>query len=187
VYCVALRIKSRWWDEDAERSLPEIAGALAFIAWRVAMEKAINLHCERFVYESDRQRLDVIQEYLAFLVQLADRLSYEALDDEDRRTLVTTLARKVIEHVQDNSQDLLGPGDYGSPFIELLNQRSGEYAELRLTDEGPSYPFLRHLGYEIQRIMGEREENRWVIDQVMDKDGWDAYQQFARAFGNLFE
>jgi hypothetical protein len=33
--------------------------------------------------------------------------------------------------------------------------------------------------------MGEREENRWVIDQVMDKDGWDAYRQFKRAFGDL--
>jgi hypothetical protein len=35
--------------------------------------------------------------------------------------------------------------------------------------------------------MGEGHENRWVIDQVMDKDGWDAYQQFSRAFRNLFD
>jgi hypothetical protein len=187
VYCVAIRIKSRWWNDEAERSLPEIASALAFIAWRAAMEKAINLHCERFLYETDSQRLAVIQEYLVFLIQIADRLAHGILGDEDRRTLITTLARKVIEHVQDNSQDLLGPGDYGRPFIDLLNARSDEYAELKVTDDGPSYPFLRHLGYEIQCIMGEKEENRWVIDQVMDKDGWDAYRQFARAFQNLFE
>jgi hypothetical protein len=184
---VALRIKSHWWNDDQERSLPEIASALAFIAWRIAVDKAINLHCERFVYESDRQRLDVIEEYLVFLIQIADRMSHGILEDEDRRTLITAFARKVFEHVQDNTQDLLGPGDYGGPFIARLNARSGEYAEYQFGDDGPSYAFLRHLGFEIQSLMGPSEENRWVIDQVMDKDGWDAYKRFSKAFRDLFD
>jgi hypothetical protein len=183
---VALRIKSHWWNDDQERSLPEIASALAFIAWRLAVEKAVNLHCERFVYEDDKQRMAVIQEYLVFLIQITDRLSHEIMGAEDRRSLITGFASKVIEHVQDNGRDLFGDGDYGRPFIDLLNRRSEEYAELGLDDEGPSYPFLRHLGYEIQNLMGKREENRWIIDQVMDKDGWDAYKEFSRAFQNLF-
>lgn len=184
---MALRIKSHWSNDDNERSLPEIASALAFIAWRVSVEKAINLHCERFLYQDDAQRLAVIQEYLVFMIQVADRLSHGPLDDADRRVLVTAFARKVVEHVQDNSQDLLGTGDYGSPFIELLNRRSAEYADFQLGDDGPSYAFLRHLGFEIQTLMGQGQENRWVIDQVMDKDGWDAYKAFAKAFQDLFE
>ena len=184
---MALRIKSHWWNEEQERSLPEIAGALAFIAWRLSLEKAINLHCERFVYEDDRQRIAIIQEYLVFLIQIADRLSYLAMSEDDRRTLITSFAAKAIEHLQDNGQDLFGPGDYGRPFIDLLNRRSDEYARFQFNDTGPSYPFLRHLGYEVQCIMGEQEANRWVIDQVMDKDGWDVYEQFSRAFGNLLE
>jgi len=184
---MALRIKSHWSNDDAERSLPEIASALAFIAWRISTEKAINLHCERFVYTSDEDRLAVIQEYLVFLIQIADRLSHDRLDDEDRRTLITGFATKVIEHVQDNSQDLLGPGNYGRPFIALLNQRSEEYADFKLADDGPTYAFLRHLGFEIQQHMGDQHENRWVIDQVMDKDGFDAYRVFAKAFQDLFE
>lgn len=183
---MALRIKSHWWNDDQDRSLPEIATALAFIAWRLSVEKAVNLHCERFVYEDDAQRMAVIQEYLVFLIQIADRLSHGIMDEENRRTLVTTFATKVIEHIQDNGQDLFGKGDYGHPFIDLLNRRSEEYSELQLDDEGPTYAFLRHLGFEIQRVMGERVENRWVIDQVMDQDGWDAYKQFSRAFENLF-
>lgn len=183
---MALRIKSHWWNEEQARSVPEIAGALAFIAWRLAVEKAINLHCERFVYEDDRQRMAVIQEYLVFLIQLADRLAYDIMSEEDRRALITTVAAKVIGHVQDNGQDLFGAGDYSRPFIELLNRRSDEYVQLRYGDEGPSYPFLRYLGYEIQCVMGKREENRWVIDQVMDKDGWEAYKQFSGAFRDLF-
>jgi hypothetical protein len=184
---MALRIKSHWNNDGAERSLPEIASALAYIAWRIAMDKAINLHCERFTYRDDAQRLAVIREYLLFLIQIADRLAADRLESEERRTLITALARKLIEHIQDNSQELLGPGDYGNPFIEHLNIRSGEYAAFQLAPDGPSYAFLRHLGFEIQSIMEKEAENRWVIDQVMDKDGYDAYQIFARSFGNLFE
>jgi hypothetical protein len=184
---MALRIKSHWWNDEAERSLPEIASALAFIAWRLSVDKAINLHCERFVYEDDRQRMAVIQEYLIFLIQIADRRAHDIMGQDDRRALITDFAKKVTQHVQENSEDLFGPGDYGSAFIDTLNGRSAEYAQFKLADDGPSYPFLRHLGYEIQSLMGREEENRWVIDQVMDKDGWDAYKQFSRAFGNLFE
>lgn len=184
---MALRIKSHWSNEERERSLPEIGGALAFIAWRLSVEKAINLHCERFLYEDDRQRIAVIQEYLVFLIQIADRLSDAVMDEDDRRTLITSFAAKVIEQVQDNSRDLFGTGDYGRPFIELLNRRSDEYAQLQFDEDGPSYPFLRYLGYEIQSLMEDREENRWVIDQVMDKDGWEAYKHFSRAFANLLE
>lgn len=182
---MALRIKSRWWNDASERSLGEIASALAAIAWRLGMDKAINLHCERFVYRDDAQRLAVIQEYLIFLIQIADRLAHARLDDEDRRTLVVATVRKTLGHVQDNSQDLLGPGDYAGPFVERLNRRSDEYAEYAMADDGPSYPFLRHLGYEIQTLMGTDPQNRWVIDQVMDKDGWEAYKAFAKAFRDL--
>ncbi|WP_295389976.1 hypothetical protein [uncultured Thiodictyon sp.] len=187
---MAIRIKSHWSNTKSTRTLPEIAGALAFIAWRIALDRAINLHCERFSYRDDTQRLAVIAEYLAFLIQLADRLAYTALSDEDadaqRRTLITALAHKLVEHLQDNSQDLLGPGDYGSGFIDLLNRRSAEYADYPVAPSGPSFAFLRHLGYEVQCLMGTGQDNRWVIDQVMDLDGPGAYQSFAKAFRDLF-
>jgi hypothetical protein len=182
---VALRIKSQWHDDETERSLAEVAGALAFITWRLALDKAINLHCERYVYDDDAQRLAVIQEYLCFLVQITDRLAYDRLDPEQRRELVVGLAKRLAEHVQDNGVDLLGPGEHGRGFIDRLGERSAEYAEFRMTDEGPSYPFLRHLGYSIQSLMGEEAENRWVIDQVMDRDGWDLYRQLAKALHEL--
>lgn len=184
---MALRIKSHWQDETRDRSLPEVASALAFIAWRLALDQAINLHCERFVYASDAQRLLVIQEYLVFLLQTADRLAHGRLTDDDRRILMTALAKKVLEHVQDNSLDLLGAGDYGTPFIARLNARSDEYAEFQWDNDEPSYALLRHLGFEIQTLMGVTPENRWVIDQVMDRDGWEAYKKFTRAFKELFE
>jgi hypothetical protein len=45
---------------------------------------------------------------------------------------------------------------------------------------------MRHLGYEIQQIMGSEHDNRWVIDQVMDKDGYEVYQQISRVIDGLF-
>lgn len=184
---MALRIKSHWHDEDRERSLEEIGGALAINAWRMARDKAINLHGEDFVYEGDEQRMAVIVEYLIFQVQLIDRLSHGALAESDRRRLITAMALGVAAQVQSNSVDLFGPGDYGRSFIDRLNERAADYAELNFTDQGPSYPFLRLLGYEIQGIMGQRDQNRWVIDQVMDSDGPEIYRKLARAFRDLVE
>jgi hypothetical protein len=53
---MALRIKSHWHNEEQDRSLDEIAGAIAFIAWKIALNKTINLHGEDFVYGNDEQR-----------------------------------------------------------------------------------------------------------------------------------
>jgi len=182
-------MKSRWHDDDAERSLDEIAGALAFISWRIAKDKAINLHGQDYVYEDDGQRFAVIVEYLIFQLQIIDRLALTQLElgDQDRQKLVVGVARHLAGHLHDNSVDVFGPGDYVGPFVRRLNERAAEYAEFNYTAEGPSYPFMRHLGYEIQQIMGESQENRWVIDQVMDKDGIEIDREIRRAVGNLFE
>ncbi|MBT2970642.1 MAG: hypothetical protein B6D72_04855 [gamma proteobacterium symbiont of Ctena orbiculata] len=185
---MAIRIKSQWHDEDASRSAEELGGAIAFIAWRIALDKAITLHGKHFVYENDDQRLAVIAEYLCYEAQISDRMIHAMVDNEARVAIVTALVMKMADHFQDNAADLLGPGDHANRFITLYNQRSGEYAEFNFDKTGPSYPFLRHLGFEIQQIMGSEEhDNRWVIDQVMDVDAPEVYKQLARAVRNLFD
>jgi hypothetical protein len=186
---LAIRIKSQWHDEDAQRSAQELGGAIAFIAWRLALDKAINLHGKNFVYENDQQRLAVIAEYLCFEAQVSDRLIHETVDNENRVAIITALVMKLAEHYQDNASELLGSGDHGNSFIARYNLRSEEYAEFNFDrQQGPSYPFLRHLGFEIQQEMGDKaHENRWVIDQVMDVDGPEVYKQLARAVRNLFD
>jgi hypothetical protein len=184
---LAIRIKSQWFEDDGERSPEEIGGAIAFIAWRIALDKAITLHGENFVYENDQQRLAVIAEYLAFEAQIVDRMIHGMLDNDTRVALITALVMKLADHYRDNSQDLLGPGNHADQFIALFNQRSADYAEFNFSEAGPSYPFLRHLGFEIQQIMGHEQENRWVIDQVMDVDGPEVYKQLARAVRNLLD
>ncbi len=183
---MGLRIKSQWYNEDSERSIEEIAGALAFNSWKIAVDRAIRLHGEKFIYQSDRQRLAVIAEYTYYQVQLVDRMAHAIVDDELRRALVTAMVLRLADHIEENSNELIGADNHGSAFIERFNQRSSDYSELGFNDQGPSYPFMRHLGYEIQQLMGNSQENRWVIDQVMDIDGPEIYKQLKRVLRDLF-
>lgn len=189
---MALRIKSRWTEKAkrkaSEQMLRENAQALAYIFWRVALDKAKNLHGERFVYDGDEQRVKVIAEYLAMMLQVADRLAYGRLDDDDRRAFIVHLANRLADHLQDNVADIMGPADYRGPFISMLNVRAEGYAECGFSpQEGPSYGFLHFFGTHVQRIMGEKHhENRWVIDQVMEIDGPDAIDKIAKAMNDLF-
>jgi hypothetical protein len=182
---LAVRIKSHWHKEEKDRSVDETAGAIAFNSWRIALNKAMTLYSERFEYKTDEQRLAVIAEYLIFQIQILDRLVHDKFDQQQRAELITALVKRLAGHMQENGLEIIGDGDYRTPFIERFNLRSQEYSELGFTDEGPSYPFMRHLGYEIQQIMGAEEENRWVIDQVMDKDGVEVYTQLKRIVKDL--
>ena len=93
--CVAIRIKNTWHqserNEPATKTLEANASALAFIAWRLALEGAKTLHREGYQYDSDRERVGVISEFVAFEIQLADRLVHEHLTHEERTGFVNAL------------------------------------------------------------------------------------------------
>lgn len=187
---MALRIKSKWHHSErnasVDKGLEEHAGALAFIMWRMALDKAVSLHGEDYVYTSDGQRIAIICEYLAFQLQICDRLCYlYEMPDDQRQYMITNAAQRVADHVQDNAQDLFGPGDYKTGFLNTLNKRSGDYAEYSYTKAGPSYSFLRYLGARCQSIMKEDQLNKWVINQVMEKDGPEVNDKLGDAFENL--
>ncbi|HHC71575.1 MAG TPA: hypothetical protein ENK54_01655 [Thiotrichales bacterium] len=188
---MALRIKSRWTEKakvkHSDELLDENAQALAFIFWRLALDKAKNLHGEKFIYEDDRQRVYVIGEYLAMLLQVADRWAYLRLEEEDRARFINRLARRLADHMQDNAEDLFGPGDFRTPFIAMLNVRGEGYAEFDFTEEGPSYGFLHFFGTHVQKVMSdEYHDNRWVIDQVMEIDGPETIDKAVKAMEDLF-
>ena len=189
---MALRIKSRWTEraklKPTEQMQKENAQALAFIFWRIALEKAKNLHGERFVYDNDVQRVKVIGEYLGMLLQVADRMAFHRMDEADRQEFVNFLALRLADHMQDNALDLFGPGDYRAAFVEMLNKRAEGYAETGFSPEqGASYGFLHYFGTNVQRIMSDtHHENRWVIDQIMEIDGPDAVDKAIGALEDLF-
>lgn len=189
---MAFRIKSRWTERAKEKLsddlLNENARALAYIYWRLSLDMAKHLHGEDFVYDTDQQRVYVIGEYLAMLVQMTDRLMFERLDNEDRSSFITALAMKLADHMQDNATDLFGEGEYRESFISMLNIRAEGYAECDYSiEDGPGYGFLHFFGSSVHKVLDERHhDNRWVIDQIMEVDGPESIKKASKALMDLF-
>lgn len=168
---MAIRIKDKWHqsrrNQPTSKSLQDSAGALAFIGWRVALDKAQGLNREGFRYDSDVERIGVISEFVAFEIQVADRLAYEFLNDDDRAVFINALGQRFADHMQENLSDLDGPRNYRDAFVDLLNERLSDYASLTFEGGEPGFDFLRYLGAKVLSVLGEDQTNRWVLDQIV--------------------
>ena len=162
-----VRIKSRWHDKSRPKSLEQIAGAMGFNIWKMASTTANKMYNDGFNFRDNAQLLDVIGEYVIFLLQLTDRMAYEQLDGEDRQQFTSSVARHLIGSMVENRIEELGPGDYQAPFIDKLNQRLDAYSEFSLVDGNPSYPMLRYLGDQVEALMGGTQ-NKWIKETVME-------------------
>ena len=109
------------------------------------------------------------------------------MEDGERAQFITALGRRLADHVQDNLTDLFGAGEYRDSFIMTLNERMSDYAEFNYDEEnGPSYSSYRYFGERVMAAMGPAFTNRWVIDQIMDIQGPEAYEKFRKAMLELF-
>ena len=163
-----MRIKTRWNDKKKVRTLDEIAGALAFTEWRIAGKALLNLENEGFQTDTQLQRLEVLQEFCAFLIHVTDRLVHAFMADAERRRFIVALALKLADTYHDNRVDVDGRGqDFRQPFIDLLNKRMADYAEFRFENGAPGYAFKRYLGECVTNTMGPKDR-KWICDQVME-------------------
>jgi len=182
-----LRIKSRWNKKNKTHSIEEIAGAVAFILWRIATNGVLSLENEDYQTDSQQQRLDVITEFLAFSIHLTDRMTIERFDENERMRFITELASRCAKHLEDNLRDVLGKGNYRQAFIDTLNRRMSDYAEFNYSDEeGASFGMKRFFGEQITRVLGERH-SKWVSSQVMDIEVPEIHLHIKRAIPNLFK
>ena len=186
---MAIRIKDKWHESGrnrpAPKSLEDSAGALAFIGWRVALDKAQNLNHEGFRYDSDIERVGVICEFVAFEVQVADRLAYEFLNDDERAIFINALGQRFADHLQENLSDLDGPRNYRDAFVSLLNQRLSDYATLTFGDRQPGFDFLRYLGSRVLGVLGDDQTNRWVLDQIVAVEAPEVAEKITKSVLNL--
>ncbi|MDB4409521.1 hypothetical protein N9235_01760 [Gammaproteobacteria bacterium] len=180
-----MRVKSKWSNKGRQRTLFETGGAAAFILWRIAQQGLLNLENEGFQTDTRSQRMDVIAEFLAFLVHLTDRSKAEALDQNERQEFIGSLAKHLANTMQENRADVEGSGDYRGPLIELLNERGANYAECPMPDGEPGYAMKRYLGECISAVMGEKD-NKWITDQVMDVEVPEVLKPLNKALRELF-
>ncbi len=120
------------------------------------------------------------------MVSIVDRLVYEKFNEEERTEFVTAFAVSLASTMHDNRMDVSEPGDYRSPFIALLNERTSDYAECSFSkEEGASFTMRRILGNNVRDVMGGKD-NKWIPDYVMDVEAPKAVSTLKRALPTLF-
>ena len=184
------RIRTSWKNKQRNVSVEEHAVAVAAVAWRVSLNAAKNLHEQDFVYEDDQQRLQVIREYLYFLIHVADRIMHTHFadiqsDSGERVRFMTKLSHECRRHYLENARELVAHGLNSDQFINQLNQRMNNYASTRFVDDEPGYDTFRTFGLFIQDCMGNSQTNKWAQDQVLDIDGPEAFGIFSKALTSL--
>jgi len=181
---MSVRIKSQWFRTERPKAVAEIAGAVAFIVWRVAQQVLRNMRQADFEIEPGPRYFDFLSEWLIFLVHSADRMAYQRLG-ESRTEFTTVLAHRVGEILADNRADLLADGgraDMKDSFIDLLNLRLADYADFERID----YGCLRYLAGQLARVGGPRD-TIWVHDQVMEIEAPQAVELVERGFKGLMD
>ncbi len=161
------RIRTKFHNKSKPKSVETIAGAMGMNLWKLASGAANKMYSDGFNFKSNAQLLDVIGEFGIFLLQLADRIAFEELSQEERMRFTQALAGHLINTMVENQLEELGEGDYQGPFVEKLNERLDAYSEFAMVAGGPSYPMLRYFGTSVDAVMGG-EDNKWVIETVIE-------------------
>jgi hypothetical protein len=159
-------VKTRWRKKGA-RTLADRAGVIGANVWKISLEIFKHMEKEGFRFGSDRLVTDVLAEFIAFLVQLVDRSVYGRLSEADRATLIGETARHLAQTMENNQQDLFGPGEYRKPFIDLLNARFEAYAGFDYPGSDPDFACLRFFATQVADAMAG-SDNKWVVEQVME-------------------
>ena len=181
-----MRIKSRWSKKGKTHSIEEIAGAVAFINWRIAGNCLLSLENNDFQTDTHEQRLSIMSEFLIFTTHMVDRMTIEKFDENERVRFITELVQKTAKHLEDNKRDLMGSGDYRDEFVERLNERMNEYSEFSYdAKDGPSFPMKRFFGDKMALIMGEKNQ-KWVADQIIEIEVRDIMSHLRKSVPNLF-
>jgi len=182
-----MRIKSHWFKSH-QRTPQEIAGALAFVIWRIGGNALKNTRNAKFEIAIGAQYFSFLSEFLVFLIQVADRIAYRQLSAEDRLAFTSALANRVAENLAENQSRLIGDSieKYKQLFIDTLNRRAGEYAEFGYDSDGPEFAFTRYLGFSMREVMDEKD-SAWVIDQMMSVAAPEAVEMVEKTMRELFE
>lgn len=182
-----IRVKSNWFKGDRKKTPQEIAGALAFTIWRISDNTLKNVRKADFDIAIGDQYFAFLTEFLIFLVQVADRIVYTQLSEQDRFDFTSTLVNRVAEHLAENQGEWLGGSvrEYKDSFVDHLNQRAGEYADFHYTGVETSFSFILYLGQCMRGVMDEKDKT-WVVDQIMAIEVPEAVAMLEKAMTQLF-
>jgi hypothetical protein len=183
-----IRIKSNWFRSGREHGPEELAGAVSFVAWRMADNALRNTRRADFEIAVGPQYFAFLAEFLIYAIQVADRIAYRSLSAEDRAAFTGMLANRVGDTYAENENRLLGgeASECKHRFIDQLNKQADGYADFEYGEDGPSYNFTRYLGYCMDGIASEKD-NGWIVDQMITVEAPDAAETIEKTMRNLLE
>jgi hypothetical protein len=187
-----MRIKAQWFKPEQAKSAEQRASAVAFIAWRVAIDVVKRLRAAGFDVDPGPGYFGVVRELLVFLLVGADRLACARLGAEGRVPFTVALVRRVSEILADNEADLLGAAPrqgYADAFVEQFDTLAEHYAEFGWDTtagaEGPDYGCVRYLGHRLEPLLPEKDR-WWVTEQVVAAEAPHAVGLVQRAMDGVF-
>lgn len=183
-----MRVKTNWHKGDKPRTVAQVASVVALVIWKVTEETVTHIQQDKFEIATHEQAFAMVEEFLAFFIQLADRVSYVRLGSDLRPPFMQALAKRIAETYEDNVLPRLGPpGEpgYKARFVAKLNERLVDYSGFDYADE-PDYPVLRYLGNRIMEVMAKHDQS-WIIDQIIEIEAPTALKQVQKALRELLD
>ena len=182
-----IRIKTRWSKENREISVEDSISVLAFNSWKIGMQVLLEIENQDFEIDRQMQRIHVIEEISAFMIQSVDRMIHGTTSDEDRAHIITYYAKKMADHVHENARDFGELDDYRSPFIHKLNDRFPAYAETKWDEEAdePGFSMSREFATNVAAVLGDRDR-KWALDyiqQVLLPDFFPVFKRTIKSIG----
>ena len=185
----AIRLRSRWLRGQRARSAEEVGDAAAVSAFRLARAMLANMRRTGFAIDAGAPYFSFLAEALSFAIQCACRAAWPRLDECERPRFAAALAHACARHLAENEAELLGartPAEIHGVFIEGLNRRFAEYAELGYGPEGPDFAFLRYFASRLAELVPPTDA-RWVHDQVIAIEAPVAAAAMARTLDGLLD
>jgi len=181
-----IRIKTRWSKENREISVEDSISVLAFNSWKIGMQALLEIENQNFDVNSQMQRIHILEEISAFMIQAVDRMIHNTTSDNDRAEIITYYAKKMADHVHENARDFGELEDYRSPFIHKLNTRFPNYAETRWdTDKDePGFSMSREFANNVVATLGERDR-QWAMDYIQQVLLPDFFKVFKRTIKSI--
>ncbi|WP_020559293.1 hypothetical protein [Thiofilum flexile] len=161
-----IRLRTQWNNQERDISLEDTVSVLAFNSWRIGMQSLLEIENENFQVDTQMQRIAVLEEMMAFLIHLLDRIAYNSVMASDREALISAFALKLADHVHNNAQDFAA-GDHRNDFINKLNTRLADYSETTWATiaQEPGFSMGLAFGNHIANALGSRD-NKWALDYI---------------------
>lgn len=182
-----VRVKKRWNQQSAPRTLAQMANAIGSTIWKLAADVVLNLENENFETTTQAQRVDLLEEVACYLVHYCDRWMYSRVNQEQRSEFIGCLVADLARLLEDSRIDVQGAGEYRASFIDKLNERTADYAGFSFSEEdGCSFAMRCRLGERIQLCMGARD-NRWIPDYIVGREAPQVETALRRSLTGLVQ